>query len=326
MSQSQVTYTIRPLNECTLDEAVALWNEGFSQYYSDMTQTVEKFTIYLGTKRINPTLSVGMFIDGKPAGFVLIATRSVNGKLIAWNGGTGVSPAFRGMGLARPLMKAAVDNMRAAGVHTAYLEVVSKNVKAIAAYEGAGFRIVDDLIGMKREGALSGAGAGDGAGDADGAGAGVGALAGFAAAGSDSGAYAVQPGRPAEVIGLPFYLPHVPWSGQWFQLQTHGGESLQVLDRETGAAVGYALFTRHYNDLGELSSIVLHHCEADPAREDGGAIVRAALAHAFGPPDREIGRSVDNLRASNPPVLAALSEAGFATLYEQKLMVMEFAE
>jgi ribosomal protein S18 acetylase RimI-like enzyme len=300
---SHTSYTIRTLNECTIDQAVELWNGGFSQYYSDMTQTVDRFMIYLGTKRIAPTLSVGMFVEDRPAGFVLVALKTVDGKLLAWNGGTGLHPDFRGMGLAKPLMRAAVDNMRAAGVNAAYLEVVTKNVKAIAAYEGAGFRIVDDLIGLKREGAFD--------------------LAPFVA-GNSADAYAIKLGKPADVIRIPFFLPHSPWGGQWFQLQSHGGDSLQVVDAATGQAVGYALYLNNYNDRGELSSIVLHHCEASPEREDADAIVRTALAHVYGPHELPILRQTDNLRSTNPAVMAALTEAGFEAVYEQKLMLFEF--
>lgn len=306
---SQTPYTIRTLNECTFDQAVQLWNGGFSQYYSDMTTTVDKFMVYLGTQRISPTLSVAMFVDDRPAGFVLIATRQVNGKLLAWNGGTGVDPEFRGTGLARPLMQAAVDHMRAAGVNTAYLEVVSKNVKAIAAYEGSGFRIVDDLIGQKHDGAL------------DRGSFGMGSLTTGTESATNS--YTVRFGKPSDVIGLPFFPVHSPWSGQWFQLQSRGGDSLQVLDA-AGLVVGYALFSRNYNDQGELTSIALQHCEVAPDCEDSVAIARTALVHAFGPYDLPITRQTDNLRSSNPAVMAALTEAGFATVYEQKLMVLEF--
>lgn len=250
MSQ-EPSYTIRTLNECTFDQAVELWNGGFSQYYSDMTTNVEKFMIYLGTKRISPKLSVGLFVGDRPAGFVLIATREVDGKLLAWNGGTGVHPDFRGMGLARPLMRVAVDNMHAAGVHSTYLEVVTKNVKAIAAYEGSGFRVVDDLIGLKRAGSFESVPFAIEAGS-DGA------------ASSTAGiGYSVIYGKPAEVIQLPFFLKHSPWSGQWFQLQSSGADSLQVLNA-AGEVAGYSIFTRQFNDNGELSSISLSHCEAAP--------------------------------------------------------------
>jgi GNAT superfamily N-acetyltransferase len=309
------SYTIRTLNECTFDQAVELWNGGFSQYYSDMTTDVEKFMIYLGTKRISPKLSVGLFVGDRPAGFVLIATREVDGKLLAWNGGTGVHPDFRGMGLARPLMRTAVDNLRAAGVHTAYLEVVSKNVKAIAAYEGSGFRVVDDLIGLKRAGAFESVPFAIERGSA-----GVTSPTIDAATG-----YSVIYGKPADVIQLPFFMQHSPWSGQWFQLQSAGADSLQVLD-DAGVVVGYSLFTRHYNDKGEINSITLNHCEAASGltEAEANAVVRIALSRVFGPFDLAIHRQTDNLRASNPLVIAALTEAGFEMVYEQKLMLIEF--
>ncbi|WP_127587689.1 GNAT family N-acetyltransferase [Paenibacillus koleovorans] len=414
---THVQPVIRTINECTYDEAVALWNGGFSNYYSDMSRDVDQLSHYFGTKRISPKLSVGMFIDGQPVGFVLIATKQVGDELLAWNGGTGVCPEFRGTGLARPLMQAAVDQMRDAGVTRCYLEVVSKNVKAIAAYEGAGFQVVDSLIGMKRDGALGQAAFGGGGADiaevagvvpagetggvevsggtvgaeaagvvpagetggvevfggtggseaaevvaADGTGGaeasgGTGGseaadvvsagetgraevfggeeasggtgdteAAGVVAADGTGGAeaYRVQVGKPSEVIGLPFFPVHSPWSGQWFQLLSLGGDALTVTDTVTGEIVGYALYHKHYNHRGELISIVLHHCEAAAERHDADAIVRTALAHAFGPHELAVSRQTDNLRATNPLVLAQLEAAGFELVYEQKLMVLEF--
>jgi L-amino acid N-acyltransferase YncA len=209
------------------------------------------------------------------------------------------------MGLARPLMRAAVDNMRAAGVHTAYLEVVTKNVKAIAAYEGSGFRIVDDLIGLKQSGAFD--------------------TAPFQHAGGDHPEYSIRSGNPADVVALPFFLPHSSWGGQWFQLQASGGDSLQVLN-SAGETVGYALYNNHYNDLGKVTAVSLSHIEVAPGHSDSAAdaIIRTALTHLFIPSDSEIARHTDNLRASNPLVMAALIEAGFETVYEQKLMLIEF--
>lgn len=44
--------------------------------------------------------SLAIYVDGEPAGFVMNGVRDVDGKKLAWNGGTGIAPVFRGQVLA----------------------------------------------------------------------------------------------------------------------------------------------------------------------------------------------------------------------------------
>ncbi|MCQ6560641.1 GNAT family N-acetyltransferase [Paenibacillus mendelii] len=289
---------LRTLNSCTFDEALALWNGGFSGYYSDMSRTLPAHTAYLGQASIQPQLSVAAFIAGKPAGFVLIGMREIHGRKSAWNAGTGVLPEFRGLGIAKTLMQETVRRLREEGVHTAALEVVTKNAGAIAAYEHAGFRKTDELIGLRREGAF--------------------AQIPFPRSGKAE--YTCRKGNPAEVAGLSFYRENIPWMSQWYNWT--GGEAIIIHDR-SGHAAGYALRRCHYGDHGGLASVELSHCEAAPNREDAGDVVRFALSCAFGPFDAAIVRSTSNLPQSSKLAVQALLEAGFTTVYEQYLMMAE---
>lgn len=92
---------IKSLNECTLDEINELWYVGFQQYFRDMTRVVEQTVNHLGACSIKPNLSVAAYIDGMPAGFVLIGLKNVHDVKTAWNGGTGDNPLFRGRGMPR---------------------------------------------------------------------------------------------------------------------------------------------------------------------------------------------------------------------------------
>lgn len=289
---------LRTLNSCTLDEAVALWNGGFTGYYSDMSRTLPAHTAYLGKVSIQPQLSVAAFIADKPAGFVLIGMKEIQGRKSAWNAGTGVLPEFRGLGVAKTLMLETMRRLREDGVHTAALEVVKKNAGAIAAYEHAGFRKTDGLIGLRQEGAFQ--------------------QVPFRRSGSSE--YICRKGHPAEVAGLSFYRENVAWMSQWYNW--NDGEALLIHDR-SGHAAGYALRRCHYGDHGGLVSVELSHCEAAPDREDAEDIVRFALSCAFGPFDSAIVRSTSNLPQSGKPAVQALLEAGFTTVYEQYLMIAE---
>ncbi|MBP1988544.1 GNAT family N-acetyltransferase [Paenibacillus eucommiae] len=291
---------IKSLSECTFNETLELWNNGFQGYYSDMTQSMPGIISHLGNASIHPGLSVAAFVEGKPAGFVLTGIKEVNGIKTAWNGGTGVSPEFRGMGIAKALMKEMVHKLREEGAHIATLEVVSKNVGAIAAYESGGFESVDGLTGMRHEGAF--------------------AEVPFRR--KSSTPYSYHTGKPNEVSGLSFYRDKAAWMTQWFNW--NGGESILVYDSK-GEAAAYVLLRRSYNDDGSVSSITISHCEANPQREDADEVVRFALARAFEPFNLSFVRATDNLSLSSTFAVEALVEAGFTQVYEQKLMMIDLA-
>ncbi|CAG7646359.1 hypothetical protein PAESOLCIP111_05150 [Paenibacillus solanacearum] len=288
---------IRRLADCTFRQAVELWNLGFAGYYSDMTLTLDKFIAKLGSEWIRPELSVAAFIGGEPAGFVLVAVKEVDGVNLAWNGGTGVHPAYRGKGLAKLLMREAVAAMKEGGAETALLEVVQKNAAALAAYESAGFLVCDELIGMKRMGALNG----------------ISSVQPYAAE-----AYSTVRAKLQQIAKLPFFRHETAWTSAWFNLKD--GEGIVVLDQE-GVIGAYVLVRKTYGENGELQGVTLFQCAADSSRPDRKELLCAVLAEAFGPSDEACQRSVSNLSMSDPAVIEWLEAAGFEAVYTQYLMI-----
>ncbi|MEF3305748.1 GNAT family N-acetyltransferase [Paenibacillus sp. GYB003] len=299
MAEELQAVQIRRLADCTFNEAVELWNLGFSGYYSDMTTTLEKFVPRLGRDSIRPEFSVAAFVDGEPAGFVLVAIKSVDGTVLAWNGGTGVSPRHRGKGLAKRLMQEAVRAMREGGAKTGLLEVVQKNAGAIAAYESAGFRIRDGLIGAKRTGPLPDR------------------LREAAAAAPQ---YRTCEAKPHQIARLPFYRHETAWSASWFNHPEAAG--FVVFDRG-GAAAAYALAIRRVDDAGALKSITLLQAAADPSHPERGPLLNAVLFAAFGPAEADCARATDNVTMSDPALTEWLEAAGFETAYTQYLMIAD---
>jgi GNAT superfamily N-acetyltransferase len=286
------------LADCTFRQAVELWNLGFAGYYSDMSTTMEKFVPRLGRESIRPDLSIAVFVDGEPAGFVLVALKTVEGVGIAWNGGTGVSPNHRGKGLAKLLMREAIQAMRESGAATGLLEVVQKNAGAIAAYESSGFRICDGLIGAKRTGAFT-----------------VNDLPGGV---SDD--YRIGRMKPNQLAKLSFFRHETAWSAAWYNQKE--AEGIVVTDKED--AVGaYALVRKSYADSGKLQGITLYQCAADRSRTDALPMLHAALAAAFAPFGEDCTRVTDNLSMADPAISEWLEAAGFETVYTQHLMIVQ---
>lgn len=291
---------IRRLADCTFREAVELWNVGFSGYYSNMEMTLDRFVARMGRESIRPELSVAAFIGGEPAGFVLVAHETVNGEGVVWNGGTGVNPKFRGKGLAKRIMSEASAAMRESGAKTALLEVVQKNAGAIAAYESAGFRIADGLIGAKRTGTIP----------AD--------LPGADAA----NVYRFERVKPKRLSELAFYKQDTPWSGAWYK--RGDSEGIVVSDRD-GIPGAYALVRKRVEDDESKAVVTLYQCGVDRAHPEAEALLYAALAEAFevGASDAGWTRIVENVSTADPEVELWLTRAGFETLYTQYLMVSD---
>ncbi|MCE5170782.1 GNAT family N-acetyltransferase [Paenibacillus profundus] len=293
----QVIVTMKRLNECTYDQGLQLWNEGFTGYFSDMTRNLEQHLAHMSVNGIQPHLSVVAYADAQPIGFVLIAVRTVRGKKLAWNGGTGVAPSCRGQGIAKAMMEEAIRLIREEGVHTAYLEVVAQNDNAIRAYRHVGFQITDRLIGMRHDGGL----------DAN----------AFKLDPSDS--FSLHWGKPVEAADLSFYKEAAAWSSQWHNIRE--GHSLIVHDSD-GSAVAYALYKQVTDDYGKLKSLVLYQCEVAAGRADKDALYRAMLSEVYGPNYAECDRMVYNV-SFEPELISLLLEAGFTTIFEQNLMVLE---
>ncbi|MFS0824054.1 GNAT family N-acetyltransferase [Bacillus sp. 1P02SD] len=287
--------TIKRLSECTLEDAVVAWNKGFEGYYFDMTTTVDLFTRRMILEGLSPTLSVIAYEGERPVGLILNGIRSINGKKVSWNGGTGVDPEFRGKGVGKKLMEATLAIYETEGVEVATLEAVKANETAITLYEKVGYNIVDELIHLQHTGELSS--------DA------------FL---SENNQFTFTKGIPIDASQVPFYKAMVPWQTQWNNARD--GESLLALD-ENETIVGYAIFKRLFNEDGKLQSIILMQCEAEPSHDKKKDIVRELLRKVFGQRDLKIARTAANLSVSNKILRDLLEKEGFTVKAEQVFMI-----
>jgi RimJ/RimL family protein N-acetyltransferase len=107
--------------------------EGDSQY-----QKESAFTAAQWRRRVRNHAQFATLVDGRPVG--LIAAQQENPESVylysLW-----LEPAFRGRGLARPLVAAAVDWAREQHIRTITLRVASGNLAARAVYESLGFTL-----------------------------------------------------------------------------------------------------------------------------------------------------------------------------------------
>lgn len=277
--------TVKKVSECSFAESVQFWNEGFAGYYVDLTMTLSQFLNKLQTEGLSPEQSFVAYIDGEPAGFLLNGLRIIDGKKVAWNGGTGVAERFRGQGVGKVLMQHALELYREEQVDIATLEAFVQNERAIGLYKKMGYEIVDTLELYGHEGECE--------------------VDPFRW--QVKGEYSVERSVPQAVKTLPFYQSMSPWQTQADSLR--GGESLIVYNEE-GDAIGYALYTRVLNEAGVPARIVLMQLGWDPLYDDVKDLTRFLLAEVF-QFELPLQRATHLLPETYQKVISMLEGAGF---------------
>jgi ribosomal protein S18 acetylase RimI-like enzyme len=284
---------LKRMNTCSFQTALEVWNEGFQGYFVDMTLSLDVFLKRIMSRGISPGDSFIAFVDDRPVGFLLNGFRDSSGKRYAWNGGTGVVPSFRGKGVGKSLVQAAVDLYSGEHVDIALLEAISENESAIALYRTFGYEVIEELVFLQSDEMVKD---------------------------SASTAYVIQKVVPASVGKLEFYHELSAWQCQWQSVSAIGGEAVTAVDSDRRVA-GYALFDRKLDDSGEPAKITLYQCEVAPDRKDSEIVATSLLRHAFMAGPVECQRITHNFRKSNRLVIDLLTQSGFTTFIEQVHMI-----
>ncbi|MGU3472860.1 GNAT family N-acetyltransferase [Paenibacillus sp. D51F] len=284
--------TFKCLSECTLEEAVNVWNEGFAGYSVPISMSVESFVNRLVLEELSPTLSFLACRDNRAVGIVLSGIREVQGRKVAWNGGTGVAQEERGTGIGQAMIDHALELYREQGVDIATLEAISENERAIRLYKSRGYEVVDEMVYLACDSKLP-----DLAGDVD-------------------GLTAV----PGTALDLKPYERMLPWQFQWPNYR-RDGQSLVVLER--GKPVAYALYRRSLDSAGTGIGVTISQLRVLDARDDHDALLRFLLAHIAEPERSSYKRTVPMLR-SDDALHRLLTELGFKpSNLEQVFMLQE---
>lgn len=286
---------IKRLKDCTIEEGVKAWNSGFEGYYFDATTTPDQFINRLSAEGLSPELSIVAFKHNEPIGIVKNGIREVNGKKIAWNGGTGVASKVRKQGIGHILMEETLKIYRDEGVDIATLEAISDNEKAIALYKKMGYEIVDDLVHLELKGSLD------------------------IEEGNPDQEYFIESAVPLQTSTLPFYKGMNPWQTHWQAAKE--GQAIIVKDMD-GAEIGYAYFKRSFNPEGKHVGTILFQCEAAPNRQDADKIIGFMLNHIFNYFREDIRRVIPNLpKKQSNLTYNALVRLGFKEIANQVFML-----
>jgi len=125
------------------------FNESFADYFIPFKLTEKQLTSKMVSDKINLSLSVGAFDNGKLIAFILHGFDKINNQKVLYNGGTGVIPEKRGFGLTKKMYHFILPILEKRGVNKIILEVIDKNIQAIKSYEKSGFTITRELVCCK---------------------------------------------------------------------------------------------------------------------------------------------------------------------------------
>lgn len=134
-------FTIGPLSPEMLTDMYLTFLDSFSDYQISFRlskkQFVDKFVRKLN---IDFAHSVGAWnsTQGMEA-FIFTSIAPYQGKLTAYNGGTGVRPKARSNNLVSKMYDSILPKLQSVGVQQCLLEVLEKNKRAIRAYRKVGF-------------------------------------------------------------------------------------------------------------------------------------------------------------------------------------------
>ncbi|MFC7372810.1 GNAT family N-acetyltransferase [Fictibacillus iocasae] len=285
--------TMKRFSELRFEEALSLWNEAFSQYYSDMTMDMDRFLQKISGEGLSLEHSVAAVHENKLVGFVLNGFREIDGKVYAWNGGTAILPECRGMKIGERLIAACLDIYKEKNADIAILEAISENTRAIRLYEKMGYETFEKLAFLKHEGEMT---------------------VPFPA----SRDFITIPGAPEQLESLPFHSKVTAWQTQLASIK----DPRVALLQHNGENVGYAVY-RHVYQNGSLAAILLYQCIVSPELgERQKEAAQTLLDTVFSPNSTSCRRITMNLPVSNTAVYESLLSSGFEMMVGQVHMKM----
>ncbi len=130
---------VRHLGDTDFSSIMECFLFAFENYFVKMPTDYNFYKQRWKASGVRFYLSYGMFDKDILVGFIINAVGERQGKLIAYNSGTGVIPDYRGERIVKTIYDYAIPDLIESGITKCLLEVITENVKAIKSYEGIGF-------------------------------------------------------------------------------------------------------------------------------------------------------------------------------------------
>jgi ribosomal protein S18 acetylase RimI-like enzyme len=141
----------RLLTAADFSSLYACFLTAFSDYAVDMQMSEQQFAQRLTRDGVQLEISVGAFDDERMIGFYMNGLGDWQGKLTAYDAGTGIVPEYRGRGVAQELFAFVVSRLKERGMSQYLLEVLTSNERAVALYRKLGFVEVRSLAVLRSQ-------------------------------------------------------------------------------------------------------------------------------------------------------------------------------
>ena len=132
---------VKNLANFDFDLLIDCFLSAFENYFVEMPTEKNYYKKRWIAAKVDYKLSYGMFDDGRLVGFIIHAVDYRDGRLTAYNTGTGVIPDYRGRKIVKALYDHAVEDLKVNGIESCTLEVITENEIALKAYLGIGFEV-----------------------------------------------------------------------------------------------------------------------------------------------------------------------------------------
>ncbi|PWW17524.1 acetyltransferase (GNAT) family protein [Cytobacillus oceanisediminis] len=281
---------IKKLSQCSLEEALTAWNKGFEGYLVPIKMDMEAFINRVVHEGLSPEKSIIAFMHEEPSGIIMTGIREVSGRKIAWNGGTGIAPEYRGKGLSVAMMEEVQNIYIEEGVNIAVLESIEENERAIRLYKKMGYEVTDHLLYLYKK----------------------------------VGRKELKPFRtllikrvyPEQLKALDFYDGDAAWQCQWESVRF--GEAAVFISPE-GEEAGYILYKRVLDSSGRPDRIIIYQLKYSQSSTLKKGMIERVLSTLFLDSDDRLDITVLNISANNPSSKALL-KMGFKNKFGQVMM------
>ncbi|WP_037374108.1 GNAT family N-acetyltransferase [Salinimicrobium xinjiangense] len=136
---------IKDLSSTPFEEIITCFLKAFEGYFVQLPEDIVYWRSRFIIARVDWSLSFGMFDGDKLVGYIINGIDQHNGKLTAYNTGTGVLAEYRGKAIVDQLYDHAVPLLKDRKIEKCLLEVICENERAIKVYERIGFKIIRHL-------------------------------------------------------------------------------------------------------------------------------------------------------------------------------------
>ncbi|WP_027391938.1 GNAT family N-acetyltransferase [Aquimarina latercula] len=140
---------IKTLKGINKKDILNVFNKSFSDYFIPFRLSEEQLISKMLADKTDLNISVGVYEKESLIGFILHGYDIIDNKKVVYNGGTGVIPEKRGVGLTKKMYQFILPILMEKRIDTLQLEVITKNIQAITSYKKSGYKIERALLCYK---------------------------------------------------------------------------------------------------------------------------------------------------------------------------------